>query len=53
MRLARGAVSVVVFAVSLPAIAVIAIAGLASVFAPGWRFWPAPDSASVQYRLSW
>lgn len=45
--------SLVAFAVSLAAIAVIAIAGLASVFIPGWRFWPPPDSASVQYRLFW
>ena len=45
--------SVVVFVISLAAITVIAVAGLASVLMPGWQFWPPPDLSSGQHRLFW
>lgn len=45
--------STVVFAVSLAAIMVIGIAGLASVVSGRWRFWPPPNRASPQYHLFW
>lgn len=41
------------FAISLAAILVIVIAGLASLLKPGWRFWPPPNTASLQYQLFW
>jgi len=46
-------VTTVVFAVSLAAILVIVVAGIASVLIPTWRFWPPPGPSSVQYHLFW